>query len=310
VESTLEDPLPVVRKQVERARSDAISRMKAEGVPYEERMEQLEEIQHPQPEKEFLEACFEEFCGRNPWVGGERISPKSVARELLEKSRAFEDYVKDYGLERAEGMVLRYFSGTYKALSQTVPDAAKDALLWEIEAYLGALLRQVDSSLLDLWETMCSGGIAPRIPEREASVAGFRPGAPEDITRDEGAFLERARASIFAALRALGQGEWDVAWEALTGAPADAASEEQLRVSVQAFWDARGRFRLDAEGRNRRHTYSLKNQDSDEWKLQQMLVDPEGFNDWVLECAVDVDASRAALRPVLTWIRLGPLEGV
>lgn len=311
VECTLEDPQPVLRRQRDKARGEMVARLKAEGVPYEERMEELEKIEHPQPEREFLEACFEDFSQYNPWVGGERIFPKGVVRELLERSFSFEDYVKFHGLERMEGLVLRYFSSVYKALSQTVPDAAKDAVLWEMEAYLAALLRQVDSSVLELWERMRSGAdVAVAAPA--AALAGFGAGKPVDITREEGAFVERARACVFAALRALAQREWALAWEALCGSASEEAAEagaNALRDATEAYWSARGRFRLDAEGRNARHTYSQRDADSGVWSIQQMLVDPAESNDWVLECTVDVEASRVAARPVLRWVRLAPLVG-
>lgn len=308
VECTLEDPQPVLRRQLDKLKGEAVARLKAEGVPYEERMEELEKIEHPQPEREFLEACFEDFTQRNPWVGGERIFPKGVVRELLERSFSFEDYVKFHGLERMEGLVLRYVSGAYKALSQTVPDGAKDALLWEMEAYLAALVRQVDSSVLELWERMRSGGQAAAMAP-VAAVAGFGVGKPVDITREESAFVERARACVFAALRALAQREWALAWEALSGSPPVADEEESLRAATEAFQAARGRFRLDAEGRNARHTYSQRDAGSGVWTLQQMLVDPSDANDWVLECTVDREASRAAARPVLRWVRMAPLVG-
>jgi hypothetical protein len=206
-----------------------------------------------------------------------------------------------------EGLVLRYLSGVYKALAQTVPDGAKDPLVWEMETYLGALLRQVDSSVLDMWEKMRSGVEAAGTGGEVREAVRFRPGPPQDVTRDEKAFVERARAGVFAALRALSQGEWATAWEALGGARPGPEAEEEMKAAMEAFRAERGRFRLDAEGRNRRHTYSVRDPESGEWRLQQMLVDPGEYNDWVLECVVDVAASRAASRPVLTWVRLGPL---
>lgn len=309
VEATLEDPQPVLRRQLDKAKGEAIARMKSEGIPYEERMEELEKIEHPQPEREFLETCFSQFAERNPWVGGEQIYPKSVARELLERSFSFEDYVKFHGLERMEGMVLRYFSGVYKALAQTVPDSAKDPLLWEMEFYLAALLRQVDSSVLEQWERMRSGGSVEVPGGRSFAVHGFVSHREEDVTRDERAFVERARAGIFAALRALAQRQWAMAWEAACGVAPDAAQEESLRISTEAYFEARGRFRLDAEGRNRRHTYSVRESDTEQWRIQQMLVDPEGLNDWIFECEVDWPASRAAKHPILRSIRVAPFCG-
>ncbi len=43
------------------------------------------------------------------------------------------------------------------------------------------------------------------------------------------------------------------------------------------------------------------------WRVQQMLVDPEGLNDWVAEVEVDLAASRELGEPVLKLLRLASL---
>ena len=63
--------------------------------------------------------------------------------------------------------------------------------------------------------------------------------------------------------------------------------------------------RLDPEGRNLRHTYVLPDAESKTWRVQQMLVDPEERNDWVVEYEVDLEASRESGQPVLDLLRLG-----
>ena len=69
---------------------------------------------------------------------------------------------------------------------------------------------------------------------------------------------------------------------------------------------ARG-LRLDPEARNVRHTYVEPAADGAAWRVQQMLVDPEGLNDWVAELEVDLAGSRAAGEPMLRLLRLGSL---
>ena len=49
----------------------------------------------------------------------ENIRPKSVAREMFERCQSFNDYVREYGLQRSEGVLLRYLSEAYKTLVQT-----------------------------------------------------------------------------------------------------------------------------------------------------------------------------------------------
>ena len=45
------------------------------------------------------------------------------------------------------------------------------------------------------------------------------------------------------------------------------------------------------------------------WRVQQMLVDEEGHNDWVAVFEVDLEASREKGEPVLGLRRIGPVEG-
>ncbi|MEJ2583340.1 MAG: DUF3516 domain-containing protein, partial [Acidobacteriota bacterium] len=122
VESVLEDPTIILRRQVDRLKTELVNRLKAEGVSYEERMNRLDEVTHPQPIADYIHAAFELFRGDHPWVGGDAVKPKSVAREMVEEYLGFTEYVRHYGLQRFEGVLLRYLSQVYKTLDQNVPD--------------------------------------------------------------------------------------------------------------------------------------------------------------------------------------------
>ena len=154
VESVLEDPRAVLLAQRDKAKDELMTRMKDEGVEYEERMERLAEVTWPRPEAEFIEPAFATFARHHPWVGHLRPSPKSVVRDMVEHADTFNQYVSRYGLKRSEGLVLRYLTDCYKALVQTVPAAAVNEQLAEATQWLGALVRGVDSSLLDEWERL------------------------------------------------------------------------------------------------------------------------------------------------------------
>ena len=153
-EAVLEDPLAVLLAQRDKARDELMTRMKEEGVEYEERMARLAEVTWPKPEAEFIEPAFDTFARHHPWVGHLRPSPKSVVRDMVEHADTFNQYVSRYGLKRSEGLVLRYLTACYKALVQTVPAAAVDDRLAEVSEWLGELVREVDSSLLDEWERL------------------------------------------------------------------------------------------------------------------------------------------------------------
>jgi hypothetical protein len=88
-------------------------------------MAELEKMEYPKPLRDFVYMTFNAFADRHPWVGEEAIRPKSIAREMFEGFRSFSDYVQEYDLERAEGLLLRHLNSVYKALSQTVPDASR-----------------------------------------------------------------------------------------------------------------------------------------------------------------------------------------
>ena len=154
VESVLEDPRAVLLAQRDKAKDELMTRMKDEGVEYEERMERLAEVTWPRPEAEFIDPAFDVFARHHPWVGHLRPSPKSVVRDMVEHTDTFNQYVSRYGLKRSEGLVLRYLTDCYKALVQTVPAAAVNEQLGEATQWLGALVRGVDSSLLDEWERL------------------------------------------------------------------------------------------------------------------------------------------------------------
>ena len=154
VESVLEDPMAVLLAQRDKARDELMTRMKDEGVEYEERMARLAEVSWPRPEAEFLDPAFDVFARHHPWVGHLRPSPKSVVRDMVEHTDTFNQYVSRYGLKRSEGLLLRYLTDCYKALAQTVPTAAVNERLAEVIEWLGELVREVDSSLLDEWERL------------------------------------------------------------------------------------------------------------------------------------------------------------
>ena len=124
VESILEDPDLVLRKQLDRLKTEKVAELKAAGVEYDDRMAELAKLEYPQPHREFIYGSFNAFAAKHPWVGQESIRPKSVAREMYEEFYSFAEYIREYELQRAEGMLLRYLTDVYKVLVQSVPELA------------------------------------------------------------------------------------------------------------------------------------------------------------------------------------------
>lgn len=309
VESILEDPDLILRKQLDKVKGQAIAEMKMQGIEYNQRMEELEKLEYPKPNRDFIYSTFNEFAARHPWVGEENIRPKSIAREMFEEFRSFAEYIKLYELQRAEGVLLRHLSNVHKVLAQTVPDEAKNDTLREMELYLGTILRQIDSSLLEEWEKM-------RDPSYRApgEVVEIRPPGTEeaarDITRDHKAFTAAIRQRIFTFLRALASEDLDAALAAANpqSAPGiEAWTTERLRRALTAYLLDHDHLRLDPGARNLRHTYVTPSDDQRHWSVQQMLIDPAEANDWVAEFTVDLHESRHRAEPVIHLIRLGSL---
>ena len=307
VESILEDPSAILFKQLDKIKSQAIASMKEEGMDYDQRMEELEKLEYPKPNREFIYSSFNDFARQHPWVEEENIRPKSIVREMFESFRSFDDYIKDYGLERAEGLLLRHISSVYKTLSQTVPDSKKNDTIREIEIYLKTLIRQTDSSLMDEWERMKD----PAYQADSSSPKVEMPSVVEkDITADEREFSASVRQLALGFLRGLDYGEINTAFEALNpeGEEESTALSPEIVSSLEGLLDdyfqSHERIRLDPEARNQRYSIIQKQEDRTKWKFQQTLVDPEGLNDWFVEFDVDLTKSRQADRPIVQFSKL------
>jgi superfamily II RNA helicase len=309
VESILENPELILRKQLDQVKDRKMAEMKMQGIEYDERMAELEKLEYPKPKREFIYSTFNAFADRHPWVGQENIRPKSIAREMFEQFRSFADYIKDYELQRAEGLLLRHLSSVHKVLAQTVPDAAKTDAIRELELYLGTMLRQVDSSLLEEWEKLRDPNYQPRAEQKEVRP----PGAEEalaDITRDTKTFTAAIRNRIFTFLRGLVIGDYEQALATLSSAEQPGGepwTAARLQEAHEAYHAEHKYICLDPNARNVRHTYVLPSEDKRSWRVQQMLVDPEEFNDWVAEFEIDLAQSRAAGEPIVRLRRIGSL---
>ena len=300
VESILENPDPILMKQLDRLKGEKLAELKAAGVEYDERMAELEKLEYPKPNREFIYGTFDEFSKRHPWVAQENIRPKGIAREMYEGYVSFAEYIKDYHLERSEGLLLRYLSEVYKALVQTVPEYAKGDDTDEMTAYLRALVRGVDSSLLDAWERLREGGSEAR---REAILGGSAEPEAFDVTRDARSFTVLLRNELFFFLRALASRDYEVAAEMVEGED-EAWTAERLELALRPFYAEHAKIRTDPAARSPANTIVEASDDGGGWRVRQVIVDPEDDNDWMLECAVDLQRSRTAGRPVIVLRRI------
>jgi len=299
VEAIVENPEVILRKQVDKLKTQRLAELKAAGVEYEERMRELDAIEHPKPNAEFLYESFGLFAKEHPYVSRELLQPKSIARELLEQLHSFSGYVKEYGLARSEGLLLRYLSEVYKTLVQTVPELARTPDLEELIVGLGALVRGVDSSLLDEWERLQHPDRELRPVEDEA--------APDRaaFTADRRLFTAAIRNLSFSLLRALQSRDFDVVFD-LTEAGESELGPPALERALRPLWESGGAIQLDAAARS---PQNLQIEAGDgEWKItQNILVDGE-VSEYVVEGRVDLKRSDLERRPVFFLDHVGELR--
>jgi superfamily II RNA helicase len=296
IESTLEDPRQVIAAQLSRARGEAVAQMKADGVGYEERMELLDDVRHPQPLADLLAAAYDIYRRGHPWVADHELAPKSVARDMYERAMTFTEYVGFYGLARSEGMVLRYLADAYKALRQTVPEEARTEDLTDLIEWLGELVRQVDSSLIDEWE---------RLRDPDALLAGGDQGTgtlPPAVTGNKRAFRVLVRNALFrrVELAALGHYEELGALDAEAGW--DAAAWEE---AIEPYFDQHEEL---GTGPNARGPALLIIEElPGRWEVRQIFDDPAGDHDWGFSAVVDLAASDEAGEAVVMVTDVGPV---
>ena len=295
LEATLDDPRPVLTAQRSKARGEAVAEMKSDGLEYEERMVLLEDVTYPQPLTELLRVAYTAFGQSHPWVLDTEPSPKSVARDLYERSMTFTEYVSFYGLARAEGIVLRYLADAFKALRQTVPEEARSDAVADLIAWLGELVRQVDSSLLEEWESL-------RSPTAEVQSVVAADQAAPPVTANARAFRVLVRNALFRRVELVARRSWWALGELDESFPADAWQEAfepyfAEHAAVQTGAAARGPALL------------LVTEEPGRWVVRQILDDPEGDHDWGITAEVDLRASDAEGTAVVRVTEVGQLGG-
>ncbi|MGV3620587.1 MAG: DUF3516 domain-containing protein, partial [Archangium sp.] len=292
VESILESPDSVLYAQLDRAKGRKINELKAQGMEYDERMQELEKVEYPKPLAPLIYGTFDEFVAKHPWVASENIRPKSIARELFETAQTFNDYVKDYGLQRSEGVLLRYLSDAYKTLMQNVPEAARNEQLEDIAAFLLTTLKHTDSSLVAEWESMRYG--------RELGVV-TPPGedAPKprvDLAKNPKALAARVRAELHQLVRLLARKQYEDAAEQL-----GLESHTELEKWLAPYWEEHQS--IDVTPRARQPVLTQLTPEGDRrWIVRHSILDGQGEQDWFIEGVVDL-TSREDVDGALVSVR-------
>ena len=316
-ECIVENPDAILRIQQSKAREARLNELKAQGMEYNQRMEELEKVEYTKPLRDFIYDTYNAFAEVHPWVDV-NVEPKSIVREMFENFSTFSGYVKQYNLQRMEAILLRQLNYVYKVLSQTVPDGYKNEELLEMQDYQGDMIRRVDSSLLEEWEKMAhpedyQKRLEAGTAEDEAEKAFGADKAAADITYDKKRFLGMVRQRIFQIMGNLAKQDFATVLdsladdldegELLADAEGTPWTEKRLLEIMAAYTAEHHKFRMDVEGRALAHT--IVTYDGNTMHVQQMLQDEEEFNDWSIDFELNLDECREAGVPLLKMLRIG-----
>ena len=297
VEATLEDPRQVLRAQERKARDAAMAEMKMDGVDYDERLERIAEVTYPKPLEDLLDAAFGKYCDAVPWARDYCLRPKSVLRDMLESAADFKGYIQKLGIMRYEGILLRYLSEAFRGLDRTIPEDKRTEQLKDIIAWLGWVVRSVDSSLVDEWEN--AGSVLDAAPPDAAGV--------EAVVHDRRGLTVLVRNALFSRVRMAahrdiaGLGEADGEW---------GFGERAWAQALDEYYEAHEEILLDADARSK--AYLILNEADEEeahvWHVRQIFHDEDGDNDFAVAADVDLDATQAGDGVVFKDYRVGFAE--
>ena len=298
-EAILDDPRQLLQAQQSAARGEEIAALKADGVDYTERMALIEDVTYPQPLRDELEDAYETFVHGNPWAKEFDLSPKSVVRDMIEHAMTFSDVIATYGLARSEGIVLRYLTDAWRTLSHSIPDAYMTERLDDIIVWLGELIRQVDSSLIDEWAHMADENTPISRDDLERELA-FGVEDPTALTANRRAFTIMVRNYFFRMVELFAFEKEKELADMLDYM--ELADQPDWPALMDDYFDDYDDVDLDADARGPEY-FVLADTDSRSWTVTQIVKDPEGDNSFQLHGTVDLDASDAAGE-----VRLSSLE--
>ena len=289
-EAILDDPRQLLQAQQTAARGEEIAALKAEGVDYTERMAIIEDVTYPKPLADELDEAFDTFTQGNPWAKEFELSPKSVVRDMIEHAMTFSDLIATYGLARSEGVVLRYLTDAWRTLSYSIPDAYMNEELEDIVVWLGELIRQVDSSLIDEWAHM-TGDDQPVSQDTIDRELAFGVEDPTALTANRRAFTIMVRNYFFRLVELFAYEKEDQLAAMLDYLEPDARVD--WPAAMDDYFDEYDDVDLGPDARGPEY-FHLADTTGRSWKITQIIKDPEGDNAFQLHGTVDLDASDEA----------------
>ncbi|MEX3516067.1 DUF3516 domain-containing protein [Corynebacterium camporealensis] len=287
-ESILDDPRQVLQAQQSQRRGEEIAALKAEGVDYTDRMNIVEDITWPKPLEELLEQAYDTFCEGNSWAKDFELRPKSVLRDMLENAMTFSDLIATYRLARSEGVVLRYLTDVWRTLKQSVPSEYMTDELEDIIEWLGELIRQVDSSLVDEWAEM-TGEDSPIDEETLNRELAFGVDDPTALTANRRAFGIMVRNYMFRIVQLFAlekEEQLEFMLEYLDEVP-------DFGAALDEYFEEYDDMDTGPEARGPEF-YRVEDDSDRQWKVRQVVKDPVGDHGYQFSAIVDLDASDEA----------------
>jgi hypothetical protein len=297
VEAILEGPRPVLWAQAAKAKTELLARLKAERVPYEERLRRLERVTWPQPDADFVHETFALFAAHHPWVAEASIEPKCVAREMFEGCLGFSDFVREYRVARSEGLLLRYLSQVLGTLVHGVPAAARTEGVIDAIVYLRTTIERVDSSLAEAWESLLR-------PEEPLAAPGAEPARPFDLALQPELLAARIRTELHGLLRALAAGDYEEAAGCVRQDPDDPWDAPRFERELGAYLAAYERIVFTPDARRADRTRIARRGPRD-WDVSQVIVDPLGDELWAVHGQVDLRETLDPEGPLVRLRRIG-----
>jgi hypothetical protein len=214
---------------------------------------------------------------------------------MFERCQDFVDRVRELGIGRSEGTLLRYLSQVYDTLVRSLPDADKTEAVDDAIAYFRTVIQGVDASLLQAWQAL-------RAPAAAAESAPAPP--PYDLAQDQRGLLARTRAELHRLVRALARKDWEEAAACVRQDPEDAWDEQRFERALAPFFEEYGRLEFTPDARLA-HRTRVAAAGPRRWQVSQVLVDPAGDELWALHGAIDLSREKDPEGPLVRLLRIG-----
>ena len=185
--------------------------------------------------------------------------------------------------------MLRYLHDAYRAAPQTIPEELKDEDLRDLIEWLGELVRQVDSSLLDEWEELRAGIDNGRVDSPDEIV----PPAPTRLTSNVRAFRTLVRNELFRRVQLAAREDVDALAELDPAFGTDAWND-----ALDGYFAEHDQILTGADARS--SALLILTPAETTWTARQIFDDPAGDHDWGISATVDLAASDEAGEAVVT----------